>query len=517
MHSCPSCDSTNLQKRGTKVLKRTNSTYRQYSCNNCGKRFNIELVDSDTPDKVVSQKNKKYVFTSYQMYTDINEKFLKNLSSYSYLNGAELYILTSDFDDTDIEQDEVVNNLFKNYKLTSSNININDYINVYASLKLSRTAENPLSGLDALTKGKSLIVGHPTLQMETLPVFGNSHPIMMHTTGTISVPQYNEYSKAGAKAAHNHSYSALVVELDVANDLFHLRVLNADDDGNFTDLDTYYYTDEDTGAQDFEVVNVEAIVLGDTHVTVADDEVSNATFFDKDSMINVLKPKTIVHHDILDFGLLQSHHNKHSFIKRYQKWVDGKDSVLSELNNTANFLLATIPSFVEKVLVVSSNHNDHLTQYLDSGDVKHDYKNAKIYHFLMYKVLAGIEAGKDVNPFKFFMEEFYKNQPNMDKVHFLEREDVHYIKDILVSSHGDRGVGGSMFSPTQGRKYPMKTIVGHSHSPSINGGCYQTGTMTGKLDYTIGTPSAWMNTHCIIHKTGKRQLVSVIRGKWRLD
>jgi hypothetical protein len=35
------------------------------------------------------------------------------------------------------------------------------------------------------------------------------------------------------------------------------------------------------------------------------------------------------------------------------------------------------------------------------------------------------------------------------------------------------------------------------------------------LEYTAG-PSSWLNTHCLLHADGKRQLIHIIDGKWRL-
>ena len=516
MHYCNKCSSTRLNKRGTKIRKRTGEVLNQYFCKDCGNRFNVavgtltEKHEAEQSAKVEMQltydkaQNKKLILTSYQVDTEYNKNFVDALLIYAEANNAEFYLLTNAIDDD--------NSFFpEGVKLVRENFNIGDDITVYSQLNISKTTENPLIGLDGLSKGKSLIVGHPTLQMKTLPVFGKSHPIMLTTTGTISKPTYNTSSKSGAKAEHNHSYSALVLELDVEDNIFHIRVLNSGDEGSFYDLDKFY---NHIGYS--ESHRADAIILGDTHVTESCELVNNATFAGEDSIVNTLKPKAIVHHDVLDFGILQSHHNSKSFIKRYEKYVQGKDSVVAELSATAKYIVDNTPDFVEDVVIVSSNHNDHLVTYLENVDIKYDYKNAKLYHYLMYRILVNIEAGKEVNPFQIFFEDYCKNVFIRNKVKFLGREDLYYINNILVSSHGDRGSGGVRFSPTQGKKYPSKMVVGHSHSPSINAGLYVTGTMTGKLDYTEGTPSGWMNTHCVIHPNGRRQLISIINGKWRV-
>jgi len=59
-------------------------------------------------------------------------------------------------------------------------------------------------------------------------------------------------------------------------------------------------------------------------------------------------------------------------------------------------------------------------------------------------------------------------------------------------------------------------VIGHTHSPGISEGCYQTGTSSLlKLGYTSG-PSSWLNTHCSVYSNGKRSLISIIDGKWKL-
>jgi hypothetical protein len=522
--SCPSCTSTNLHKRGTKLRKKTGVLVQQYKCTKCFTRFNMPIYSSSSVEEdtteidnmdeiyVFDDKNfKKFVITSHQFGKAINKNLLSTIESYCRYNSAMLLVLVSGFDYEESFEDEDLERLRLNGNLIQDNINLNEYVNIYSTLGLPPSVENPLAGLDNLSKGKSLIIGHPVLQMKTLPVFGDSHPIMLHTTGSISDPSYNEHMKSGAKAMHNHSYSALVLEIDDENELFHIRVLNSSENGSFNDLDIFY--SDNVMCQE----SVEAIIFGDTHATIADEDVLNATFTNDDSIVKVLQPRKIVHHDLLDFGIMQSHHNKKSFFKRYKKYFEGKDSVKDELQNTFNVLMDSLHDSVEECIIISSNHNDHLVQYLESIDIKNDYKNAKLYHYLMYEALDDIENGNDVNPFKTYFNMITKDKKLNVDVKFLGREELYYIKDILISSHGDRGIGGMRFTPTQGRKYPHKMVVGHSHSPSITCGCWQTGTMTGKLDYTEGTPTAWMNTHCIIHQSGKRQFVSVVKGKWKLD
>lgn len=347
--------------------------------------------------------------------------------------------------------------------------------------------------------------------MKMLPVYGDAHPIMMHTTGTISVPSYNTERKAGAKADMNHSYSAIVLEMD--DGFFHFRQLNAGEDGSFYDLDKFY-----DGEHVSYSGGCEAIVLGDVHVTAADEETINATYKNADSIINVCRPSRIVMHDLLDWNLHNSHHNHNSIFSRYSKYVSGNNSVIRELDDTCRFLVDNTPTFVKENIVVSANHNDHIVKWMESNfDKLFDYKNLKVYHWLMYKTLSNIEQGREINPFRDYFEDSWSGEYASEVTKFLGRDELYFIGDILVSSHGDRGIGGSRGSVSQFKKLAYKTITGHSHSPSIMQGAWVAGTCTPtRLGYTAGTPTAWLNTHILIHKNFKRQMVSVIKGKWRV-
>lgn len=100
---------------------------------------------------------------------------------------------------------------------------------------------------------------------------------------------------------------------------------------------------------------------------------------------------------------------------------------------------------------------------------------------------------------------------------FLRPWDSYSIKNILISLHGDYGNNGGRGSPGGLSKIGAKTVIGHSHSPCIHMGCYQVGTSTKlRLWYSSKGASSWLNTHCLILPNGKRQLVSVIDGCWRL-
>ncbi len=91
------------------------------------------------------------------------------------------------------------------------------------------------------------------------------------------------------------------------------------------------------------------------------------------------------------------------------------------------------------------------------------------------------------------------------------------VAGVELGMHGDRGPNGSRGSIKNLRRIGVKSIIGHSHTPGIEEGCYQVGTSTVlNLEYANG-PSSWLNTHCLLYPNGKRTLVNIIDGKWRLE
>jgi hypothetical protein len=101
------------------------------------------------------------------------------------------------------------------------------------------------------------------------------------------------------------------------------------------------------------------------------------------------------------------------------------------------------------------------------------------------------------------------------RVRFVGDRDDFTLDGVALGFHGHRGTGGARGSRVGFANLGCKSTIGHSHSPGIRDGCYQTGA-TALLDqgYNRG-PSSWMHTHCLQYADGKRTLVSVIRGRFR--
>ena len=508
MQQCPTCDSSNLIKRSIRTNLNGESKQR-YVCKDCDKWHSEDVSDQViTSIKPEFKSFNRYVITACQNNTSVNTQFLSSLSHYCEQKVAQLLIVpilyqANEYDDIVYD---IPNNL--NHKLVTTRLQIHDEVFVMGNFNFIPTSSDPLSGLNALSKGNTLIVPSPQLRMKSLAVSATRHPAILHTTGAISHPEYSN-SKAGEKALFNHSYSAVLVEIDSDGD-FHIRVLSADENGMFYDLGTQHFPD---GSTYFE--GIEALVTGDEHAIFACPDVEAATYSNIDSIVRTLKPKYVVRHDILDCASV-SHHTRKNNIKNVGKSRFGTNKIEDELATTVDYLLRTtmLNDVYFENIIVSSNHNDHLLQWFSEIDIRTEPHNAKFFHKYMFKILDSMietPTGFDhINPFEQFCVDL-----NVPRTRFLSRDESFSVSDVELGSHSDRGVNGSRGSINQFANLPLKYVIGHSHTPGIVFGAYQTGTSSRlKLDYTSGL-SSWSNCHCAVYSNGKRQLITIINKKWR--
>lgn len=124
-----------------------------------------------------------------------------------------------------------------------------------------------------------------------------------------------------------------------------------------------------------------------------------------------------------------------------------------------------------------------------------------------------LEAGGAVypSPFAYWLNRL------APEVRTLGLNESFVIEGIECGMHGDIGPNGARGSIRNLRRIGIRSFVGHSHTPGIEEGCYQVGTSSRlKLEYNNG-PSSWLNTHGLIYPSGKRTLINIIDGEWRLS
>lgn len=479
------------------------------------------LIGEDVYKKVNIQDNppKRLVITAAQNSTPIHDEFFETLLTYCDLMDAKLMVIPYRYKNpTSIyqslrEKEEWWDKRLEEY-LVEDDVTVHSELRVMGHVKMQPTATNPLSGFDSYTGRMSAIFGHPKIQLKTIPTPSKSLPKILSTTGAITRENYTD-TKAGRKGEFHHSLAAIVVEIDEAG-MFHQRHIHANEiDGSFYDLDSYYTTKGRTTGH-----RVSGLIAGDSHAEFIDQQVKAATYTNPDSMCAVLNPKHSVVHDVEDFYRRNHHHRGDPFLA-YGKHHLGRNNVEEGLQVTANFI-DEIADPSRETIVIKANHDEALDRWLREADPKLDPENARFYHYMMYHMFKHIKMTatgySTVDPFVFWCMN-PDTQPGLRKkdfVKFLKRDESFSIEGIEVGFHGDKGPNGGRGNIKAFTKIGPKTVIGHSHSPGIEEGVYQVGLSARMdLEYVSG-PSSWLQTHCVIYPDGKRTLINIINGKWKI-
>jgi len=374
-----------------------------------------------------------------------------------------------------------------------------------ADLKIQPTAETPLTGADAISHASSGIIGHTKVQLKCIPTPSARMAKILTTTGACTVENYTD-SRTGRIGAFHHSLSALIVELDDGQ--FHIRHTHFDNKtGGCIDLDTWF------GPKGFRnAPRPLALVMGDTHVDSICPKVKQATF-GSGGMIEMLQPKHLIWHDLLDSYSCNPHHKGNPF-NVIAKRSKNADDVRAEVQRAIDFIFKHTPENMKSV-IVGSNHNDFLRRWIVNGDWKNDPVNAEFYLETALAMVRGTkltEKGTDYpDPFMYWTEE-----ANLPNTILLNDDESFELGGVELGMHGNLGPNGARGSRANLKRLGVRSIIGHSHTPGIDEGCYQAGTSTRlRLEYNKG-PSSWLNAHVLLHADGKRQLINIIDGKYRL-
>jgi hypothetical protein len=526
---CPKCGKPLVRgghqsdKAGKSGIQRwIHSTSERKSCRWHGTRpVGLEEAESQGIDpktakslhvQVKRSKRAIYVITAAQNATPVNKPFFAALQLYCRKRNATLLVIpyryknpTSRWSQAAEDDDWWAPELAKHLIDIRTDLNLN--LVLLADIKTQPTASTPLTGFETISGDKSAVIGHPKLELTTVPAPQSKMAKILTTTGAVTEKNYIP-SKAGKKGEFHHTFGAALVEVDGKR--FHLRQINACNDGSFIDLDTEYRPDGKT-----EKVDAAGLVMGDTHVDFADPGVTHATF-GKGGMVEALRPKELVWHDVLDFHSA-SHHDRHDPFRRYAKHKSGRDSVEAEIDRCFAFMDRHSPRNIRNI-VVASNHHEHLARWVRETDPRSDLRNCI---FLSKTFIAMAEGAEDrdtgagtIDPFAWWAKQKLKC---IDRTTFLDRNESHLINGIEVGFHGDQGANGARGNIKGYAKIGVKTITGHTHTPGIRDGAYQVGggTRLG-LSYLRG-PSSWLHCHAVIYRNSKRSLLFVVDGNWRSE
>ena len=459
-------------------------------------------------------EGKRFVFTAAQNNTYVHPEFMANLITYCESNNAQLIVGRFSYNKNGFQQTKESDKLW--YDPIIQPYIIDDSVSLKSAvngivwcgeLDILPTASNPLSGLDSYSGKASSIIPHAKVQLKSVAVMKNSPNKFLYSTGAVTMSNYIQ-RKAGQKAEFHHVYGALLVEIDDNGEEF-CRQLIADDSGSFYDL-TDYYSNGDRSTNH----TVAAINWGDIHAEKIDKQVMLRGWVQQDSLLDTLIPDVQFVHDLTDFAA-RNHHNRNNPHFLAKMFFEDTSSVEDGLN-AAGEILTLMEREGIRTVVVESNHDQAFQRWLAEADIKKDPENAEYFHIANAKVFEQIRFGNaEFNIFEWAL----RRQHKLHTVDFLLEDDSYVVGDengIECGMHGHRGTNGARGSANGLRYIGSKCNLGHSHSPAIIDGVYVAG-VSAKLDlgYNKG-PSSWSHSHIVTYKNGKRAIITMKKGKWRV-
>jgi hypothetical protein len=477
---------------------------------------------------------KRYILTSAQNNTHVNEDLLDNLEALAKHYSAEIIVGTYTYNQNaygklavkrgtkratqhELWYDPEIEPYIKDYRIQLAPGLV--WAGEYNALP---TNVRPLAGLEAYTGRNSSIFPHAKLAMRSIPTMQDEGVKLNFTTGTVTERNYIQ-KREGIIAEFHHIYGALLVEVDSKGNWW-VRQLNQDEGTNtLQDLDVL--------VQDGEVVRtdatVESVTHGDLHGVFVDPVVKQTTL----EMVDLLKPKFQFFHDIMEGVAVNPHMRKYQANhEKFHTWLRGYHKLENELVDTAAILAEYERDFSQTV-IVDSNHDDAwMKKWLREYDYRKDPPNTEIFLDLQAYLYGKIRNGvtdeesrlriakpkfvRDVNVLEYALKKYGKYKA---KAKFLKADQSFLTcgRKIENGMHGHLGPAGRFGTPENLSQMARKANTAHTHSAGIWNGLYVAGTSAQKRwDYAKG-PSGQTHSHTLTYPNGKRAIVTIYKGKWR--
>jgi hypothetical protein len=491
----------------------------------------------------VSGEIKRFILTSAQNNTYVNEEFLDNLEALSDYYDAEIIVGTYTYNQNAYGPKSVKKDSWRSKASNGSydkelwyDPKLRDYIKDYriqlapglvwaGEYNALPTNVNPLAGLESYTSRNSAIFPHAKLALRSIPTMQGEGVKLNYTTGTVTERNYIQ-KREGVIAEFHHIYGALLVEVN-ENGNWWVRQLNQDEGtGTLQDLHVLVQHGEVISTD----ATVEAVTHGDLHGTMADPEVVETTL----DMVDALKPKYQFFHDVMEGAAVNPHMRKYAANhEKFYTWLRGYHKLENEIVDTVKLMVRYVRPFSQNV-VVDSNHDDAwIKRWLREYDYRKDPPNTEIFLDLQAYLYGQIRNGvtdeqsrarnanpkyvRDINVLEYALQKYGALRP--DQFKFLKADEPFKTcgKKIENGMHGHLGPAGKFGSPAELSKMGRKANTAHTHSTGIWNGLYVAGTSSKlRWDYTKG-PSNWTNSHILTYPNGKRTIVTVYNGAWRAE
>ncbi len=442
------------------------------------------------------KKFKRFVVTTAISGASKHEGFYESIKSYCKEMDALLLLLPAELELNGIDPDLAI----EQWVLQDLDLNSNIKL---SSIKINPKSAQPLTSLHRIgQRSGSMIVASPKQSLEFVAIGNEKFPHAVMSTGAITRPMY--ISPKGERrndyiAKHDHVIGAVIVEV-VNNKEYHFRQIQADHRGHFFDLGVKF-----TGAKKKKNRPV-ALILGDLHCGEEDPLALNASF----EMAVESETDTIVFHDVFG-GISVNHHEDDNNIQRAKLAKEGKLDIYKELKNLGKRIdQFTSLKHIKRIIIPDANHHDFLSiHYLSKGKYLKDPHNFRLAHELVLAMLDGHD------PIQYALEKLI-GLKHPEKIHWLKPDEDCIIAGVQVGAHGHRGANGSKGSKRTIENAYLKAIHGHTHSPYIFRGVFCVGTITFLRQGFNKGPSGWAQANCFLYETGMRQLINIIKGKWRM-
>jgi hypothetical protein len=470
----------------------------------------------EAPDKRREKATgKTFVFTCAQNNTALHDKFWQSLMHYIADNDAKLHVsrfvynkntMASELQKADTSKVSDDDGVWYDKRIepyvSDTSLQIAPSLVWCGELNIIPTRVHPLSTLKTYTRGNSAIIPHVKMRMDSVPTMKDADPVFLYTTGAVTKRNYIQ-RVAGQVAEFHHVFGAMVVEVDDDGNWWS-RQINADINGCFYDLDTYWTPD---GYSDGH--RLAAITHGDIHGLKADWDIME-TVFDEGGILDQLMPHEQFMHDTIDF-MPRNHHNIKDPHFLWAMHKDQNESVEYEFSIAARILHSAHRTWCKTVVVVS-NHDQALGTWLKNTAAFTDPVNVEFWlrcNLWVYRNGVG-----DV--FITALNDKLSKQVR-DAIAYVREDESYsvYGTNIEGGVHGHLGPSGARGNPLNLRTVG-KANTAHTHSAGIVDGIYTAGVY-GTLDmgYNKGL-SSWSHSFIATYLNGKRAILTIKHGKaWR--
>lgn len=484
------------------------------------------LQDTLRVAPIKNYKGRTFILTGAQNDTDIDIVLWENLKAYAEHLGADIVVGPWTYETSWWDENNPASRSYHSELeeyLCFGQMEIGEEFIFAGEMNTLPTATRPIGDLTTYSKGRWAVFPHPRLQLISMPAIDpGDQGFQIMTTGAVTKPQVIP-RKAGIKSIDNHTMGATIVEFDSDGDIFARQITASPEDSSFQDLDTLVRNGRVYTGQ-----SVEVLTVADMHSAKMGSKNALSTFgFDyktgkkqKCNLIDELRPKLVVAHDIHDHES-RNHHHREDVSHNYEMAYRGRESVEEEVQRSSKILDCLMDKDVN-VLVVESNHDKALERYIREGRYRQDGINMmyglkldQAYHKWVEHLSDALDAEKDPGSFSLLEWAIRDMNPRLNRVTWSHDNGSYIVNGVQLGWHGDRGVNGTRGSLYGFSRMGHKITFGHTHTPGIMDGAMCGGVMELSHGYNKG-PSAWCVTHVIQYPNGSRCLVTMQKGKYRL-